>query len=248
MVPWEAYDDAEQKTEGHAAGRRIRQGGVGMADDSDLVRESETGAASPLRTVKGLARLLYRMGRTFDNLTTSQLNTEEFLRTGNPAVLMSRSDEALLNDLKDASAFVLETGPDTPLDFDWACAINAHLTKTAAMKPGRLRVDGEPVWVDTVYGRYTPGTPDPDELADIMGQAETSTTNVFAASRLFAHLARLQPFGDGNKRTAMLAANGLLVKRDSPYMLAVPVEGRDEDVFIRALSGWYMYGDEDVIA
>lgn len=177
-----------------------------MADDSDLVRESETGAASPLRTVKGLARLLYRMGRTFDNLTTSQLNTEEFLRTGNPAVLMSRSDEALLNDLKDASAFVLETGPDTPLDFDWAYAINAHLTKTAAMKPGRLRVDGEPVWVDTVYGRYTPGTPDPDELADIMGQAETSTTNVFAASRLFVRLARLQPFGDGNKRTAMLAA------------------------------------------
>lgn len=37
-----------------------------MADDSDLVRESETGAASPLRTVKGLARLLYRMDRTFD--------------------------------------------------------------------------------------------------------------------------------------------------------------------------------------
>lgn len=215
---------------------------------NDTIYENETGTANPLRTVKGLARLLYRMGRTFDNLTTSQLNTEEFLRTGNPDVLMSKSDEALLTDLKDAATFVLGTGPDTTLDSDWACAINAHLTKTAAMKPGRLRVSGEPVWVDTVYGRYVPGTPEPEELSDIMEQAETSTTNVFAASRLFARLARLQPFGDGNKRTAMLAANGLLIKRDSPYMLAVPVEGQDKELFIRTLSGWYMYGDEEVVS
>lgn len=157
---------------------------------NDTIYENETGTANPLRTVKGLARLLYRMGRTFDNLTTSQLNTEEFLRTGNPDVLMSKSDEALLTDLKDAATFVLGTGPDTTLDSDWACAINAHLTKTAAMKPGRLRVSGEPVWVDTVYGRYVPGTPEPEELADIMEQAETSTTNVFAANALPSALYR----------------------------------------------------------
>ena len=204
---------------------------------NDTIYESETGMANPLRTVKGLARLLYRMGRTFDNLTTSQLNTEEFLRTGNPDVLMSKSDEALLTDLKDAATFVLGTGPDTTLDSDWACAINAHLTKTAAMKPG-LRVSGEPVWVDTVYGRYVPGTPEPEELADIMEQAETSTTNVFAASRLFARLARLQPFGDGNKRTAMLAANGLLIKRDSPYMHG------DEEV-VSWLAEWNLTNPSD---
>ena len=43
-----------------------------MADDLDLVQENETGGANPLRTVKGLARLLYRMGRTFDNLNTAR--------------------------------------------------------------------------------------------------------------------------------------------------------------------------------
>lgn len=31
-----------------------------------------------------------------------------------------------------------------------------------------------------------------------------------AASHLFARLAKAQPFGDGNKRGALLAANGLL--------------------------------------
>ena len=75
-----------------------------------------------------------------------------------------------------------------------------------------------------------------------MEQAESSESNVFAASRLFARLARMQPFGDGNKRTAMLAANGLLIKRDSPYMLAVPVEGHDRDVFVRGLGRWYVHG------
>ena len=118
---------------------------------------------------------------------------------------------------------------------------------TAAMKPGVLRVDGEPVWVDTMSGRYSPGTPDPTELEDIMEQAESSESNVFAASRLFARLARMQPFGDGNKRTAMLAANGLLIKRDSPYMLAVPVEGHDRDVFVRGLGRWYVHGDDEVV-
>lgn len=51
-----------RKPKGTPQGGEFDRGGVGMADDSDLVRESETGAASPLRTVKGLARLLYRMG------------------------------------------------------------------------------------------------------------------------------------------------------------------------------------------
>lgn len=218
-----------------------------MADDLDVIYESETGVANPLRSVKGLARLLYRMGRTFDNLNTSQLNTEEFLRTGNPAVLTSKPDRDLLLDLRDASAFVLQTASDTILDFAWLCAVNRRLTRTAAMRPGVPRAGNEPVWVDTTYGRYEPGAPDPRELEDVMGQAESSESNVFAAARLFARLARLQPFGDGNKRTAMLAANGLLVKRDSPYMLAVPVEGHDRDVFVDGLGRWYVHGDDEVV-
>lgn len=47
--------------------------------------ERRAGERSPLRTARGLARLLYCMGRTFDNLTTSRLGTEEFLRTGRGA-------------------------------------------------------------------------------------------------------------------------------------------------------------------
>lgn len=45
----------------------------------------------------------------------------------------------------------------------------------------------------------------------------------------------------------MLAANGLLIKRDSPYMLAVPVEGHDRDVFVRGLGRWYVHGDDEVV-
>lgn len=142
---------------------------------------------------------------------------------------------------------MLGTTPRTVLDLDWVCAINARLTRTAAMNPGRLRVEGEPVGVKTAYGDWLPEPADPSEVDEAVRQADGAESNVFAASRPFARLARMQPFGDGNKRTALLAANGLPVRRDGPYMLAVPVEGRDRGVFVDALSRWYMFGEDEVV-
>lgn len=99
----------------------------------------------------------------------------------------------------------------------------------------------------TAYGDWLPEPADPSEVDEAVRQADGAESNVFAASRPFARLARMQPFGDGNKRTALLAANGLPVRRDGPYMLAVPVEGRDREVFVDALSRWYMFGEDEVV-
>lgn len=62
-----------------------------------------------MRTVKGLSALLHRMGRAFDGLNTMGMATEEFLRTGNPKVTGSENDYALLQDLRDSSAYALGT-------------------------------------------------------------------------------------------------------------------------------------------
>lgn len=45
-----------------------------------------------IASVKRLSALLYRMGRTFDALDTDRISTEEFLRTGDPVVLASKSN------------------------------------------------------------------------------------------------------------------------------------------------------------
>lgn len=210
-------------------------------DDADLMVPP-----MGLRTVKGLARLLYRMGRTFDGLNTSRLATEDFLRTGNPRVIGSRSDYALLCDLKDAARYVLDTDwTMTRFDMAWLQGVNGAMTRTAAMMPGVPR-DAKNIIVSTPHGIYTPPIPDVRRIDTWMREADAQPS-LESAARLFARLAKAQPFGDGNKRSALLAANGLLDKANDGRMLAVPVDDPDRTTFNRLLGDWYLRGEPVVI-
>ncbi|WEV72987.1 Fic family protein [Bifidobacterium sp. ESL0790] len=220
--------------------------------------------ASPLMTIKGRADLLYRMGRTFDGLNTSRMATEDFLRTGNPKVVGSRNDYALLCDLKDASSYVIEYDYSTrPMNLDWLTGINAKMTRTAAIEPGVLRT-AENVIVSTRRGTYTPPVPSTAAIEQELNQVTNfgnkssqdaadsaisaqSVQPLNRAAHLFSTLAKMQPFGDGNKRTALLAANGLLLKLGSSDVLAVPVEPPDRETFNNKLSAWYLDNDPSVI-
>lgn len=199
-------------------GRFARDPDAGAGDFPQLERPG-----NPLRSVKGLAALLYRMGRTFDGLNTTRMATEEFLRTGNPGIIGSRNDYALLQDLRDASEYVLDTDySSAPFDLGWLKGINASMTRTAAMEPGVLR-DAENVVVNTPDGPYVPPVPDEEALRSAMdGAGGGDAAPLDRAARLFARLAKAQPFGDDNKRSAPLAANGLLLRDGSDAMLAVP--------------------------
>lgn len=200
---------------------------------------------NPLFTVKGLARLLYRMGRTFDGLSTSSPATEEFLRTGNPAIIGSKNDLALLTDLNDASRYVIEVDyREQSLDLDWFTGINKRMTRTAAIQPGILR-EQRNIIVNTPLGTYTPDIPDPSRLDTIIRDADRQASDqpLQQAAILFASLAKAQPFGDGNKRSALLAANGLLIRHHATMMLTVPVEGAAKTTFNHHLANWYLNAD-----
>lgn len=136
--------------------------------DDDL---ADPTPVSPLTTTKGLAALLYRMGVTFDGLNTSRMATEEFLRTGDPRVIGSRDDYALLQDLRDAAEYTLGYDYDMePFDMDWLRGINASMTRTAAMLPGEPRTERN-VIVRTPDGIYTPPIPDSGALAGWLDEA-----------------------------------------------------------------------------
>jgi len=67
-----------------------------------------------------------------------------------------------------------------------------------------------------------------------------------AAMNLFVQLAKAQPFSDGNKRTALFAANGHLIKHNVGELLTVPVSDTDSSVaskFNEALARFYVYDD-----
>ena len=79
---------------------------------------------------------------------------------------------------------------------------------------------------------------------------EEHTTAVLRerAARLFVDLAKAQPFGDGNKRTALFAANSLLLEQNSAELLIIPNDDHDSsiaDLFNDLLARAYMCDAKD---
>ncbi|MEY8564583.1 Fic family protein [Bifidobacterium pseudolongum] len=193
-----------------------------------------------------VAGLLYSMGHTFDNLDSTYLATEEFLSTSDPHAIGSRADLDLLEDLRDAAAYTLHHDYSHGLDVDFIRGINAQLRRTAALEPGVLR-DRANIMVHTMAGDYTPAVPDAARIKGILDAANKGPGTPADAARLFASLARMQPFGDGNKRTALLAANGLLLMRGEDKAMIVPTTDPERHEFNKLLGDWYMKGDPAVI-
>ena len=202
-------------------------------------------------STKQLAGLLYSMGRTFDGLQSTFMATEEFLRTGNPQVVNSKADYNLLLDLRQAADYTLHYDyAREPIDLAYVKSINAQLTRTAAMEPGKLRDERTPVMVSTPLGRYEPPVPDSATIASLIKSTVGGATEediLEDAVRLFAGLAKMQPFGDGNKRTALLAGNGLLIAHGDRHPLTVPTSDKDRTWFNRELAAYYLNSDQTII-
>lgn len=63
----------------------------------------------------------------------------------------------------------------------------------------------------------------------------------------FVNIARAQPFEDGNKRTALFAANSMLIAYASDYVLTAPVSDKDPSVtknFTDNLAHAYIFNDD----
>lgn len=204
-----------------------------------------------LASVRKLSALLYRMGRTFDGLNTDRISTEDFLRTGNPEVLSSKSNKELLDDLTAASTFVMETDYNvTPIDLDFAISVNSRLRRTASLKPGVIRTT-EPAYVNTTLGRWKAAdSPNPDDLSAMIAEATNKDNGPLMgrAVQLFCEQSKMQPFGDGNKRTALLMANAVTVSEtNGDVMVSVPADTIDDvHMFNELLSRWYVEDDPTI--
>lgn len=179
-------------------------------------------------TVTQLAGVVYSSGKVFDGLSTGRLDTENFLRSGSLAGVTSRSDLALLEDLRDVSQFIIGA-TDRPVDTAFVKAVNAQLTRSGSLHPGKLRADPE-IGVTTRHGRHTPATLTDAGLQNILDEALAGAEPVENALNVFVAIARAQPFGDGNKRTAVFVANALLIGSGTRKLLTIPVDDDDPTV------------------
>jgi len=157
---------------------------------------------------KNIVELVYNAGK-FEGLDTTLLQTEEIIkynRANNVAVddvltvvNLKRGFELLLNDVQEP---LLETSK----------RINRIVAAEDALFPGEIRTGG--LEVSTIQGRYVPPMLTEDEVKNqydkILNQEISETEK---ALRLFLFISKNQIFWDGNKRTALLTANKIMLDR-----------------------------------
>ncbi|MGL4340421.1 MAG: Fic family protein [Rhodoglobus sp.] len=200
-------------------------------------------------TIADLAGVVYSSGKVFNGLSTGRVDTESFLRSGSTDGIVSRPDLALLLDLRDASGFIIERAENrSVIDGAYVRALNRTLRRSAALHPGAFRTDDQGIGVRTDYGRHEPAALDEPTLDRLIASAIKGTDPRGDAVDLFVDLAKAQPFEDGNKRTALFAANGVLLREKCNAVLTIPVDENDPSVSARfndLLARAYIHDERD---
>lgn len=92
----------------------------------------------------------------------------------------------------------------------------------------------------TTEGAYfAPSDVTKQDLDKIVDEYNSSDKTVKDAWRVFASIAKLQPFQDGNKRTALIAANSAFNTWDSKEYLTLPFDNIDHAEFMINLMRYY---------
>lgn len=162
----------------------------------------------------------------FKGLVGSKLKVQEIL---------------IINNLKNAWSFLLDT-LDYPVDLKLICEYNRIVgSDNLVHNAGFLRV--LPVKIGGTS--WTPSTPEEQALVGRLKEALSSNSNVTTkAINIMLIIMRAQMFLDGNKRTAMMIANHLLVS-EGAGVLSIPLEHQVE--FKKLLIKFYETNDQQEI-
>lgn len=157
---------------------------------------------------KNFAQLVYLSGK-FAGLSTTLLDTQ-----AKPSEIRT-----ILN-LRDAYHYAMSLQYISEVSFAELLKINLFVIGAGASGAGQIRV--QPIVVPLTDMIYQPTIPDETqvkrEFSDLV-QSEATTTD--KAITLLLWLSRVQLFLDGNKRTAIIAANALMFA-GRRGLLAVP--------------------------
>lgn len=132
-----------------------------------------------------------------------------------------------INNLKRAWKFLLDN-IEYPLDLKYICHLNYLVGgDDLVRKAGYLRVQGEDVRIGGTS--WKPNIPNQHEVEIELNHIldNTSMSHTEKALRLMGYLMRSQLFLDGNKRTAMLVANHILIQ-NGVGLMQVEVENNLE--------------------
>lgn len=154
-----------------------------------------------------LVRLVHVNSR-FEGVNTTLWQTQAII-DGLDVDGVSIDDINVIVQLKQAWQYIINA--DRPMDLAFLKSINKLVALHDALEPGELRTGNGAV--NTELGEYVPDDvilPKEEEfITALVHDSHKSTTD--EALTLMYHLMRSQIFWDGNKRTATLAANKLMI-------------------------------------
>lgn len=142
---------------------------------------------------------------------------------------------AIIN-MRDAWKHLLET-VDDPMNLTYICRLNSFIAKDEALEWGVLRTGS----VGISGTAYKPAVPVREKAeTDIRAILTSYTTTTEKALDLFCYITYNQLFWDGNKRTALVAANKVLLCSGCGMMT---IEDGDINKFNTLLRQMYDSGD-----
>lgn len=142
---------------------------------------------------------------------------------GRSVVGLSVEDVIKVNNLKHAWQFIFDT-VDYPMDLRYIRQINQEVGNGIVTDAGELRQ--APVSIGGTS--WKPGIPDYSKAeADVQAIMGTDASVTDKAITLMLYIMRSQLFYDGNKRTAQIAANQVMIQGGAGIM-AIPIEKQPE--------------------
>lgn len=155
---------------------------------------------------------------------------------------LSVDDTIKINNLKHAWEFIFDT-LDYPIDLRYIRQVNSEIGKGIVFNEGGLR-DSDVKIGGTLW---KPDIPNEDSIerfiADITNNTALSITD--RAIETMLYIMRSQMFYDGNKRTAQLLANKIMIAGGAG-IISVPVELQRE--FLEKLVAFYETGESKDIS
>lgn len=193
---------------------------------------------------KVLVAQIHNLSR-FENCQTTLLQTEQIINGQNIASVSLNDIQTILN-LKRAYQYVIRHISDGfPVDISLLKKINSIVSQEDSLALGDFRTGT--VGVTLVDGsRHTPPAISEVEVQNLFGQiANRSRSTTETAIRSMLAFMRQQIFWDGNKRTATLFANVLLIEKGCGILEISELQMPE---FNEKLSAFYRSGDDsDVV-
>ncbi|WP_143463777.1 Fic family protein [Levilactobacillus enshiensis] len=199
-----------------------------------------------------LARFITSLGSLNDyGSTVAQTKQALDLNSSQP-LAQNGADVAIFQDTLRGIAAVKQVG----FSVAGIIAINQAFTTPSVEQPtlpghlrnGRYNEDDRiAITIDSRarLSYYPPEVVTRADLQAIVTAFQESDRDEMAAWHIFADLAKLQPFQDGNKRTALIAANAAANTWARENYLVLPFNDLDRVDFTTALMRYYLATDED---